>query len=171
MTPLAKLRIRQLTASLGLMLSAPYALSAQTSSSELVTPLEATSAAESVSAAARTSTTTPLSTAPTSLDLATTLGSLVLVIGLILGLAWLLKRMKVPALGQQKGMRIISQLTVGPKERIAVIQVGDEQFLIGITTQSIQTLAKLEKPLDDQELASGSFANQFSQLMKKNDKG
>ncbi|CAE6909124.1 COG3190 Flagellar biogenesis protein [Vibrio sp. B1FLJ16] len=147
---------------LGLMLSSPYALSAQT---------EIAPAAESVSAAARTSTTTPLSTAPTSLDLATTLGSLVLVIGLILGLAWLLKRMKVPALGQQKGMRIISQLTVGPKERIAVIQVGDEQFLIGITTQSIQTLAKLEKPLDDQELASGSFANQFSQLMKKNDKG
>lgn len=162
MTALAKLRIRQLTATLGLMLSAPYALSAQT---------EIAPAAESVSAAARTSTTTPLSTAPTSLDLATTLGSLVLVIGLILGLAWLLKRMKVPALGQQKGMRIISQLTVGPKERIAVIQVGDEQFLIGITTQSIQTLAKLEKPLDDQELASGSFANQFSQLMKKNDKG
>ncbi|MEX3073709.1 flagellar biosynthetic protein FliO [Vibrio alginolyticus] len=162
MTALAKLRIRQLTAMLGLMLSSPYALSAQT---------EIAPAAESVSAAARTSTTTPLSTAPTSLDLATTLGSLVLVIGLILGLAWLLKRMKVPALGQQKGMRIISQLTVGPKERIAVIQVGDEQFLIGITTQSIQTLAKLEKPLDDQELASGSFANQFSQLMKKNDKG
>ncbi|MCA0934591.1 flagellar biosynthetic protein FliO [Vibrio alginolyticus] len=162
MNPLAKLRIRQLTATFGLMLSAPYALSAQT---------ETAPAAESVSAAARTSTTTPLSTAPTSLDLATTLGSLVLVIGLILGLAWLLKRMKVPALGQQKGMRIISQLTVGPKERIAVIQVGDEQFLIGITTQSIQTLAKLEKPLDDQELASGSFANQFSQLMKKNDKG
>lgn len=161
-----KLRVQQFAVALGLMLSAPYALAEQAGS-----PLQTTSAAESVSAAARTSTSTPLSTAPTSLDLATTLGSLVLVIGLILGLAWLLKRMKVPALGQQKGMRIISQLTVGPKERIAVIQVGDEQFLIGITTQSIQTLAKLEKPLDDQELASGSFANQFSQLMKKNDKG
>ncbi len=40
--------------------------------------------------------------APSNLDLATTLGSLVLVIGVILLLAWLLKRMQVPALGQQK---------------------------------------------------------------------
>ncbi len=153
------------------ILSAPYALSAQASLSEPVTPLETVSAAESVSAAAHTSSGPQLQTGPTSLDLVTTLGSLVLVIGFILGLAWLLKRMKVPALGQQKGMRIVSQITVGPKERIAVIQVGEEQFLIGITTQSIQTLAKLEKPLDDQELASGSFASQFSQLMKKNDQG
>lgn len=160
MTILAKCKIQQRIAAVGLWLIAPCALATEAS-----TPTVTVSSAEA------TSTTTPLSTAPTGLDLATTFGSLVLVVGLILGLAWLLKRMKVPALGQQKGMRIVSQLTVGTKERIAVIQVGEEQFLIGITPQSIQTLAKLEKPLDDQELASGSFANQFSQLMKKHDKG
>ncbi|MDF2153740.1 flagellar biosynthetic protein FliO [Vibrio sp. CAU 1672] len=105
---------------------------------------------------------------PTNLDLATTLGSLVLVIGVIILLAWLLKRMQVPALGQQKGMRIISQLPVGTKERIAVVQVGDEQFLVGITSQSIQMLAKLDKPLKEEELTTSAFASQFSQLIKKN---
>ncbi len=109
--------------------------------------------------------------APSNLDLATTLGSLVLVIGVILLLAWLLKRMQVPALGQPKGLRIVSQLPVGTKERIAVVQVGEEQFLVGITSQSIQTLAKLEKPLKEEELATNAFASQFSQLIKKNDKG
>ncbi len=125
--------------------------------------------------------------APSSFDLLTTLGSLVLVIGVILLLAWLLKRMQVPAFGQQKGLKIVSQLPVGTKERIAVIQVGEEQFLVGITSQSIQTLAKLEKPLKEEELANTAFAklekplkeeelantafaNQFSQLIKKNDK-
>lgn len=137
-----KLRMKQLLGALGLMLSSSHTLSAA-----------------------------PISTAPTNLDLATTLGSLVLVIGLILLLAWLLKRMKVPALGQQRGLRIISQLPVGPKERIAVIHVGEEQFLVGITGQSIQTLAKLEKPLNEEELTSSAFAHQFSQLIKKNDKG
>ncbi|EDP59166.1 flagellar biosynthetic protein FliO [Vibrio sp. AND4] len=112
-----------------------------------------------------------LAAAPSNLDLATTLGSLVLVIGVILLLAWMLKRMQVPALGQQKGLRIVSQLPVGTKERIAVVQVGEEQFLVGITSQSIQTLAKLETPLKEEELASGAFATQFSQLIKKNDKG
>jgi flagellar protein FliO/FliZ len=108
--------------------------------------------------------------APSSFDLLTTLGSLVLVIGVILLLAWLLKRMQVPAFGQQKGLKIVSQLPVGTKERIAVIQVGEEQFLVGITSQSIQTLAKLEKPLKEEALANTAFANQFSQLIKKNDK-
>ncbi|GAJ78732.1 flagellar biosynthesis protein FliQ [Vibrio sp. JCM 18905] len=110
--------------------------------------------------------------APNNLDLATTLGSLVLVIGVILLLAWLLKRMQVPAMGgQQKGLRIVSQLPVGTKERIAVVQVGEEQFLVGITSQSIQTLAKLDKPLKEEELATNAFATQFSQLIKKHDKG
>ncbi|YCO04510.1 flagellar biosynthetic protein FliO [Vibrio sp. VNB-15] len=109
--------------------------------------------------------------APTSLDLATTLGSLVLVIGVILLLAWLLKRMQVPSMGQQKGLRIVSQLPVGTKERIAVVQVGEEQFLVGITSQSIQTLAKLETPLKEEALATSAFASQFSQLIKKHDKG
>lgn len=133
----AKLRLKQLLGALGLMLSVPHTLSAA-----------------------------PISTAPTNLDFATTLGSLVLVIGVILLLAWLLKRMKVPALGQQKGLRIVSQLPVGPKERIAVVHVGEEQFLVGITSQSIQTLAKLEKPLKE-DLTSSAFAHQFSQLIKK----
>ncbi|MGY0614012.1 flagellar biosynthetic protein FliO [Vibrio sp. FJH11] len=137
-----KLRLKQLFGALGLMLSVPHTLSAA-----------------------------PISTAPTNLDFATTLGSLVLVIGVILLLAWLLKRMKVPALGQQKGLRIVSQLPVGPKERIAVVHVGEEQFLVGITSQSIQTLAKLEKPLKEEDLTSSAFAHQFSQLIKKNDKG
>ncbi|MCF7481151.1 flagellar biosynthetic protein FliO [Vibrio sp. J1-1] len=107
--------------------------------------------------------------APSSFDLFTTLGSLVLVIGVILLLAWLLKRMQGPTFGQQKGLKIVRQLPVGTKERIAVIQVGEEQFLVGITSQSIQTLAKLEKPLKEEELANNAFANQFSQLIKKND--
>ncbi|MDG2855508.1 flagellar biosynthetic protein FliO, partial [Vibrio parahaemolyticus] len=66
---------------------------------------------------------------------------------------------------------IVSQLPVGTKERIAVVQVGEEQFLVGITSQSIQTLAKLDKPLKEEELATNAFATQFSQLIKKHDKG
>ncbi len=106
-----------------------------------------------------------------SLDLATTFGSLVLVIGIILFLAWLLKRMQVPALGQQKGLRIVTQLPVGTKERIAVVQVGEEQFLVGITSQSIQNLAKLESPLKEEASETATFASQFSQIIKKHDKG
>lgn len=107
-----------------------------------------------------------LAAAP-DLDLATTFGSLILVIGFILFLAWLLKRMQVPAMTNQQGLSIIRQIPVGTKERIAIVQAGEEQFLVGITSQSIQLISKLEEPLSKEMLEKSTFSNQLSQLMKK----
>lgn len=110
-------------------------------------------------------------TAPTSqLDWATTFGSLLFVLALILLLAWLLKRMRMPALGNQNGLSVVRQVAVGTRERIIIVQAGEEQFLVGVTPQAIQLISKLEKPLSQEELASSPFANQLTQLLKKNDK-
>ncbi len=108
----------------------------------------------------------------TNVDLAATLGSLIFVIALILFFAWLLKRMRVPGVagGSGSAMSIVKQLPVGTKERIAVVQVGEEQFLIGITSQNINMLSKLEKPLEVTEKTLTPFSTQLSQLMKKNAK-
>ncbi|XAW89070.1 flagellar biosynthetic protein FliO [Vibrio sp. CDRSL-10 TSBA] len=103
------------------------------------------------------------------LDLATTLGSLIFVIALILAMAWMLKRMRVPAFGQQKGLSVVRQLAVGTKERVMIVQAGEEQFLIGVTAQSVQLISKLDKPLQLQETEAASFTNQLTQLLKKHD--
>ncbi|EOX3445627.1 flagellar biosynthetic protein FliO [Vibrio paracholerae] len=110
-----------------------------------------------------------LAATSSQLDLATTLGSLLFVIALILLLAWLLKRMRVPAFGQQKGLSIIKQLPVGTRERVMIIQVGEDQYLIGVTTQSIQLLAKLDNPLIQEELPAIAFSHQLMQLLKKHE--
>lgn len=104
------------------------------------------------------------------LDLATTFGSLLFVIALILFLAWVLKRMRVPTFGNQKGLSIVRQLAVGTKERIVIVQAGEEQFLVGVTSQSIQLLAKLDAPLKQEEAEVSPFAGQLTQLLKKHDK-
>ena len=104
---------------------------------------------------------------PPSLDLASTFGSLIFVIAFILFIAWLLKRMQVPAMSNQQGLAIVRQIPVGTKERIAIVQAGDEQFLVGITTQSIQLISKLDKPLTQEMLEKSTFSSQLSQLMKK----
>ncbi len=103
-------------------------------------------------------------------DIAATLGSLLFVIAIIIGMAWLLKRMRVPAFGQQKGLSVVRQLPVGTKERLMIVQAGEEQFLIGVTAHSIQMLSKLETPLTQEELESVPFSNTLTQLLKKNDK-
>ncbi|MFV0449374.1 MAG: flagellar biosynthetic protein FliO [Vibrio sp.] len=103
-------------------------------------------------------------------DIATTLGSLLFVIAIIIGMAWLLKRMRVPAFGQQKGLSIVRQLPLGTKERLMIVQAGEEQFLIGVTSQSVNLISKLETPLTQEERESVPFSNTLTQLLKKNDK-
>ncbi|KJY83789.1 flagellar biosynthesis protein FliO [Vibrio galatheae] len=104
------------------------------------------------------------------LDWATTFGSLLFVIVFILLLAWLLKRMRVPSLVNQKGLSVIRQIAVGHKERIVIVQAGEEQFLVGVTAQSIQLISKLDKPLSQEEMAASPFSNQLTQLLKMHDK-
>ncbi|MGY3570363.1 flagellar biosynthetic protein FliO [Vibrio sp. SCSIO 43135] len=102
------------------------------------------------------------------LDLATTLGSLLFVIAFILFLAWLLKRMRVPTLMNQKGLSVVRQLPVGTKERIMIVQAGEEQFLVGVTAQSIQLISKLDNPISQEDAETVPFSNQLAQLLKKN---
>ncbi|MCA2014852.1 flagellar biosynthetic protein FliO [Vibrio tritonius] len=109
-------------------------------------------------------------TKPGQFDIATTVGSLLFVIALILFLGWLMKRMRVPTIGQQKGLSIVRQIPVGTKERIMIVQAGEEQFLVGATSQSIQLIAKLDTPLAQEEISATPFAMQLSNLLKKNDK-
>ncbi|PSW90656.1 flagellar biosynthetic protein FliO [Photobacterium angustum] len=110
----------------------------------------------------------PLRQAP-DLNIATTLASLLLVIAIIVFLAWLLKRMRVAGIsGNDSGLKVITQLAVGQRERVVLLQVGEEQMLVGITQHNISLLSKLDKPLNMDESPSRDFASQLSKLMKNN---
>jgi flagellar protein FliO/FliZ len=107
----------------------------------------------------------------TNLDLATTIGSLIFVLLLIFGLAWMMKKMRVPGMmGSSGPLKVVKQMPIGPKERIMIIQVGEEQLVVGVTAHNINLLTKLETPLENASVESASFANQISQLMSKNEK-
>ncbi|CAH0525190.1 flagellar biosynthetic protein FliO [Vibrio hippocampi] len=122
---------------------------------------------------------TSVSSTGASLDLAATLGALLLVVGIILGLAWLLKRMKVPGMMNQQGLKIVRQIPVGTKERIAIVQAGEQQFLVGITAHNIQLISELDEPIEantpnsanapfaSQSFAKQPFAKQLSKLMSQ----
>lgn len=109
---------------------------------------------------------------PAEMNIATTLAALTLVVVLILFLAWLLKRMKLPGIqGGDASLKILRQLPVGQRERIVLLQVGEEQMLVGVTQQNISLLSKLEQPLAMDEVQSGGeFASHLTKLLKKNDK-
>ncbi|MFY2508034.1 flagellar biosynthetic protein FliO [Vibrio pectenicida] len=106
------------------------------------------------------------------LDWVTTFGSLLFVVAFILFLAWLLKRMRVPSMINQGGLSIVRQLPVGTRERVVIVQAGEEQFLVGVTSQSVQLISKLDTPLNQEELNKSAlenspFATQLTQILKK----
>lgn len=102
-------------------------------------------------------------------DVAISLGGIII---LILVLAWGFRRMRLPgATGATNGIKIISALPVGTRERIVLLQVGKQQLLVGMGPGHMETLHVLEQPLSEtnggKELSNfaGSFAGKLRQAM------
>jgi len=66
--------------------------------------------------------------------------SLGLVLGLILLMAFLLRKLTHYKLQVTSDMKILSQLPVGTKERILLLEIGGNRMLVGVTAQAITTL-------------------------------
>lgn len=81
------------------------------------------------------------------INLIKTLSGLGLVLGLIFALAKLGKKFHPNLAPSNSSLKIISQQSLGSKEKIAVVQVGKQQILIGITAHSINPLLELDEPV------------------------
>ena len=97
-----------------------------------------------------------------------TLGML-LVLGLILGIAWILKRTGRFQLAAGGGLRVLGGLSMGTRERVVLVQVGETQLLLGVAPGRVQTLHVLDQPLVSQDTASTApgFADQLGRLLHK----
>ena len=71
-----------------------------------------------------------------------------LVVALIFGLAWLLRRMQnqTGPRGNQ-AIQLIASQSLGARERLLLVQVGEEQVLLGLTAGRITPLHVLKEPV------------------------
>lgn len=70
------------------------------------------------------------------------------VVALAYFLVLMFKKMRLThMLGSQSKLKIITQLAVGQKERLVVVDVNGEQLLLGITPTQIQLIKKLQNPI------------------------
>ncbi|RRS08998.1 flagellar biosynthetic protein FliO [Pseudoalteromonas sp. J010] len=88
--------------------------------------------------------------------------SLILVIGLVLGLAFILKRLN-PNMVNQKDFKVIRSVSLGTKERLLVIELDNKHHLLGVTPNNINYLYQLETPLDD--INRTPFANELQKFL------
>lgn len=73
--------------------------------------------------------------------------SLIIVLAVIFLLAFIVKKLKITP-HSQKHLRTVAQLSVGTKERVVVVEVNGEQFMLGVTSNNVNLLHKLEQPIE-----------------------
>jgi len=98
---------------------------------------------------------------------------LLLVLGLIFFLAWLLRRVQQagPA-GKGQVIELIGSRALGPRDRLILVQVGNEQILLGLSPGTITALHVLKEPVQVPvtEKATPEFAQRLMELMGKDQK-
>ena len=99
---------------------------------------------------------------------------LLLVLGLIFFLAWLLRRVQQagPA-GKGQVIDIIGSRALGPRDRLMLVQVGNEQILLGLSPGTITALHVLKEPVhvpSATEKTTPEFAQRLMELLGKDQK-
>ena len=95
--------------------------------------------------------------------------ALALVVGLIYGVAWLIRRNKGFAPSAGIPMKTLSVLPMGVKEKIVLVEVGGKQLLLGMTPSNINTLATFDEPIVDPTLGNDKpFSSRLKDLLNQN---
>ncbi len=85
---------------------------------------------------------------------------LVVVLALLLGALWLLKRINQPR-GPAAGLlRVIAGVAVGQRERVVILELGGSWLVLGVAPGQVTTLAEIprqELPAGAQPPAAGEF--------------
>jgi len=102
-----------------------------------------------------------------------TLGKLAVALVLVLAVFWLFARVMRQFQGLQgglhQGLKIIAALSVGQREKVIVVQAGDEQLVLGVTGSQINTLHILQSPLTNSTQAKdpADFRNKLAAALKR----
>jgi flagellar protein FliO/FliZ len=95
---------------------------------------------------------------------------LVAVLLLIAATAWAAKRMGVSGGSSSSLLQVVSSTSVGARERVVVVEVGESWLVVGVTPGSINalmTLPKGERPSPKTPSLNASFAARLQQLIEK----
>jgi flagellar protein FliO/FliZ len=72
---------------------------------------------------------------------------LMAMLGLIFALAWFIKRFGGLNVSGSRDIRVISAIPVGTRERIALLDVKGQQFLVGVTAHQITHLHSFDQAI------------------------
>ena len=88
----------------------------------------------------------------------------------IVVLAWLAKRVNRLQSSSDGSLQVLGGISMGARERVVLVQVGDTQLLLGVAPGRINMLHQLEEPLERPGTGNGDraempFARGFSEKL------
>lgn len=104
--------------------------------------------------------------------------SLLIVVAIILGCAWLLKRVGPNRRAGAQHLRVVASTPVGQRERVVIVEVDNRWLVLGVGGGQVNKLDTIDppptpagqsgaSPLSASPL-TGSFASRFGQALKRN---
>jgi flagellar protein FliO/FliZ len=74
-----------------------------------------------------------------------TLFALIVVLGVLGALAWFLKRYGPKAMGGNANLRVVGSLNLGGRERLLVVEIGNQWIVVGASPGRVNALATMPK--------------------------
>ncbi len=92
--------------------------------------------------------------------------SMAVVIGGIVALTWLMRRLQQRPGSPGASLRAVASLNVGARERVVLIEIGDKQILVGVAPGRVQTLHVLDESIDFSAKGTALADMPFAQRLK-----
>lgn len=99
----------------------------------------------------------------------TVLAGLAFVLALVFGCGWFVKRFGGMQTARSGAIKVVSVLPVGSRERLALVEVGGQQLLLGVTAQQITTLHTFDEPVVEatDSKNNSEFAQKLHQMLSR----
>lgn len=93
---------------------------------------------------------------------------LLAVVLLIFLLAWLMRRLGgMPTLNGQQ-MKVVAALSVGAREKIVLVDIGDQQILVGVAPGRVSHLQSFEQPVLQSLVSKSDFPSAMKKILQNN---
>jgi len=98
---------------------------------------------------------------------------LIVVLAAIVALAFVMRRVTGVQSRLGSEFRVVSGISLGARERMLLVQVGDKQLLVGVAPGRVQTLHVLDEPIamEAQKTSAGGAESAFARRLRAALKG
>lgn len=102
------------------------------------------------------------------------MGGLLLVLAIIGGITWLLKRFALIPTTATGTLKVVAATGIGQRERVVVVEIDDTWLVLGVAPGRVNKLHTMDKPVSDSPhktqntSSTEAFATQLNESINKN---